>query len=176
MRFHPSASQSVSPTYDCFLPPYQSKQKPVTKEQGERLAKDIKAFKYMECSAMTQVGLKGRRSSSMFDQRFRKMKHVEWLDLCNAVTIPSNMRSGCPCRRLRRGDHRFAGPAGGSGIGREGKRPVQAMLQNHVICTITYVQCRTIRTDGYITILNTRIPEDSVCAWLIRSARNLAVK
>ncbi|TRY63752.1 hypothetical protein TCAL_03637 [Tigriopus californicus] len=35
-----------------------SKQRPITKEQGERMAKQIKAFRYMECSAMTQEGLK----------------------------------------------------------------------------------------------------------------------
>ena len=34
------------------------KEKPIPKEMGERLAKQIHAAAYMECSALTQVGLK----------------------------------------------------------------------------------------------------------------------
>jgi cell division control protein 42 len=35
-----------------------NRQKPIASEQGERLARELGAVKYLECSALTQKGLK----------------------------------------------------------------------------------------------------------------------
>ena len=41
-----------------------NKQKPITFDQGEKLSRELRAVKYVECSALTQVNIIGATSQN----------------------------------------------------------------------------------------------------------------
>lgn len=68
------------------------KQKPVMSEQGERLARELGAVKYVECSALTQKGLK-----NVFDEVCSASLLLIHVGSCFHVhrlsSLPSNLQS-----------------------------------------------------------------------------------
>lgn len=64
---------------------------PIQYQQGAALANDIKAARYLECSALTQVGQK-----TVFDEAIRTVcESFSPVDLCSLQVNP-NRRAGKP--------------------------------------------------------------------------------
>ena len=71
-----------------------NKQKPITIEQGERLAKDLKAVKYVECSALTQKGkfhFLSRLNGNLIE-KFKGLKNVFDEAILAALEPPINKK------------------------------------------------------------------------------------